>query len=189
MQKVLVYAGKVKGLRQALAGIKVYRGVRTPSGCTVLVETGSRTYTLPHLVLHSPTGYEWGYGGSGPADLALSILADATGNIAYAEAMHQKFKWDVIARLDRSGFVLSEQQVLEWVDKHPPTWPKTARASGVALGEPAGDEADKLAVRSTLCLRCGRALKNPDAQQRGYGRRCWQIVLAEAVAANGGSAG
>ena len=30
---------------------------------------------VPHLVVHhSPTGYEWGYGGSGPADLALNIL-------------------------------------------------------------------------------------------------------------------
>src|SRR5687767_7716662 len=24
---------------------------------------------------HSPTGFEWGYGGSGPADLALNIAA------------------------------------------------------------------------------------------------------------------
>ena len=27
---------------------------------------------------HSPTGFEWGYGGSGPAQLALSILQEAT---------------------------------------------------------------------------------------------------------------
>jgi len=26
------------------------------------------------IVCHSPTGFEWGYGGSGPADLALNIL-------------------------------------------------------------------------------------------------------------------
>ena len=29
---------------------------------------------LPHSVRHSPTGFEMGYGGSGPADLAYSIL-------------------------------------------------------------------------------------------------------------------
>lgn len=34
---------------------------------------------LPHCVWHSPTGFETGYGGSGPADLALSILADFFG--------------------------------------------------------------------------------------------------------------
>lgn len=34
---------------------------------------------LKHLVLHSPTGFGHGYGGSGPADLALSVLADYFG--------------------------------------------------------------------------------------------------------------
>jgi hypothetical protein len=29
---------------------------------------------VPHLVHHSPTGMEFGYAGSGPADLALSLL-------------------------------------------------------------------------------------------------------------------
>jgi len=41
-------------------------------------ENGGRlhAYNLRHCVYHSPTGFETGYGGSGPADLALSILAD-----------------------------------------------------------------------------------------------------------------
>ena len=30
---------------------------------------------LTHYPSHSPTGFEWGYQGSGPADLAFSILA------------------------------------------------------------------------------------------------------------------
>jgi hypothetical protein len=34
---------------------------------------------LPHLVKHSPDGFSWGYGGSGPADLARSLLADHLG--------------------------------------------------------------------------------------------------------------
>jgi hypothetical protein len=29
---------------------------------------------VPHIVHHSPTGMEFGYAGSGPADLALSLL-------------------------------------------------------------------------------------------------------------------
>jgi hypothetical protein len=29
---------------------------------------------VPHIRYHSPSGYECGYGGSGPADLALSVL-------------------------------------------------------------------------------------------------------------------
>lgn len=38
-------------------------------------------YTLPHLMFHS-SGLEWGYSGSGPSDLALSILADYFGESA-----------------------------------------------------------------------------------------------------------
>jgi len=38
------------------------------------VQTGIWT-NVPHLCIdHSPTGYEWGYEGSGPADLALNIV-------------------------------------------------------------------------------------------------------------------
>jgi len=31
---------------------------------------------LEHRVIHSPTGFAWGYGGSGPADLAYNLLRD-----------------------------------------------------------------------------------------------------------------
>lgn len=37
---------------------------------------------LHHWVKHSPDGFAWGYGGSGPADLARSLLADALGGRA-----------------------------------------------------------------------------------------------------------
>ena len=44
---------------------------------------------------HSPDGFNWGYGGSGPAQLALAITLELTGK---AEG-YQQFKWDVIAGL------------------------------------------------------------------------------------------
>jgi hypothetical protein len=50
-----------------------------------------------HQVRHSPDGYETGYGGSGPADLALSILADFYGDVEAAWRGHQSFKWRFIA--------------------------------------------------------------------------------------------
>lgn len=46
---------------------------------------------------HSPTGFEWGYGGSGPAQLALAILADHLGDDAKALRFYQRFKARVIA--------------------------------------------------------------------------------------------
>jgi len=44
---------------------------------------------------HSPDGFNWGYGGSGPAQLALAITLELTGK---AEG-YQHFKWNVIATL------------------------------------------------------------------------------------------
>ncbi len=44
---------------------------------------------LKHVVVHSPTGFEWGYYGSGPADAALSILADYFGEQPSRKELHQ----------------------------------------------------------------------------------------------------
>ena len=50
----------------------------------VTVETpdGQLLGQLGHLVMHSPTGMNWGYGGSGPSDLARSLLVAALGDEA-----------------------------------------------------------------------------------------------------------
>lgn len=66
---------------------------------------------------HSPDGFMWGYGGSGPAQLALAILLEFT-NQKTAQALYQQFKWDVIARLPRADFTLPVKTVIDWVEKH-----------------------------------------------------------------------
>jgi hypothetical protein len=84
---------------------KTYRGVRLNDGrCEVRVEEPTTTspsanrrnwHNLPlHLEVfnHSPAGFEWGYGGSGPAQLALALLMDATGNKGLALRHYQDFK-------------------------------------------------------------------------------------------------
>jgi hypothetical protein len=64
---------------------------------------------------HSPTGFCWGYGGSGPAALAHSILAACVGE-ALADEYYQDFKWSVIAGLEQGKpWQMSVQQVLDWV--------------------------------------------------------------------------
>jgi len=46
---------------------------------------------------HSPDGFECGYGGSGPAQLALAILIEAGLSNERACHLHQAFKWEFIA--------------------------------------------------------------------------------------------
>lgn len=64
----------------------VYRGHGPRAGgglVTLEGRDGSPLGVLRHVVRHSPTGLSWGYGGSGPADLARSLLLDALGDAAH----------------------------------------------------------------------------------------------------------
>lgn len=69
-------------------GYRKHQGNGTVACVDVLVEPDGdefsprRRYALTHHVRHSPTGFEWGYGGSGPADTARCILLDALGDRA-----------------------------------------------------------------------------------------------------------
>ena len=68
------------------------------------------------LANHSPTGFEWGYAGSGPAQLALAILADLLGDDSEARRLYQPFKFERIARLPRDpDWRISEAEVREWI--------------------------------------------------------------------------
>lgn len=96
--------------------MRQYRGIQTEHGYAVLVEDGAESCGLdPNFSLrsHSPSGFAWGYAGSGPAQLALAICADALGDDDRALAAYQTFKFRVIAYLPAGGWVLSEREVLE----------------------------------------------------------------------------
>lgn len=69
------------------AGEVYYRGhgsAKLGSGARLVTveQDGQVLGLLRHVVRHSPTGMTWGYGGSGPADLARSLLIDALGDQA-----------------------------------------------------------------------------------------------------------
>lgn len=94
---------------------------RTPAGVTVNVP---RQY-----VVHSPTGFEFGYGGSGPADLALNILG-AFLPAPEAWRLHQDFKWQFIASTPRNvtQFTIAAAVIRDWVaDKWSEQFLKEAR--------------------------------------------------------------
>ena len=90
--------------------MKQYAGRR--QGYAAIVTVDGRPLN-PRLDLwnHSPTGFEWGYGGSGPAQLALAILADHLGNDEQAFNFHHRFKWTVTAELPRRSWTLTSQEI------------------------------------------------------------------------------
>ena len=79
-------------------------------------------------VNHSPTGLEWGYGGSGPAQLAWCLLREVGLTKPQTQSLYQLFKAEVIATFSHTaGFDLTREQILEWVKKQPAPKPtKTA---------------------------------------------------------------
>lgn len=80
---------------------KVYEGIVSRNGCSVLVN-GKPLPLERSLKIrnHSPSGFGWGYLGSGPAQLALAILLDYYDNAGKAERLYQPFKRCVVAAWD-----------------------------------------------------------------------------------------
>jgi hypothetical protein len=64
---------------------------------------------------HSPTGFAWNYGGSGPAQLALALLADVTGDDDVAQNLYQAFKWAKIGRLGKGPWEMAEEEIRAWI--------------------------------------------------------------------------
>jgi Family of unknown function (DUF6166) len=95
--------------------MKTYRGCREGQAVAVTVN-GRSLETRLDLLSHSPTGFEWAYGGSGPAQLALALLADHLRNDEEAVLLHQEFKAVVVARLPYRGWELTSKELDTWLE-------------------------------------------------------------------------
>jgi hypothetical protein len=101
----------------ATAEQTVYRGRRDPTApvgeeVEVTVDGEPLDYRYD-LLSASPSGFEWGYGGSGPAQLAIAILAHAYDD-AVAGDLYQRFKDEVVSHLPEEGWILTETDLDEW---------------------------------------------------------------------------
>ena len=123
-----------------LRGGKAYRGYRAGDDqlgeCRIVVVSSDQgrgnliSSPLHHVVKHSPSGFEWGYAGSGPADTSLSILADYFGerptkdDVYYGRgkavhpSLYQQFKRDFIAPAAKEGFTITSDQIKDWLAKN-----------------------------------------------------------------------
>lgn len=76
---------------------------------------GAPMTNIPHKVLmHSPTGYEWGFNGKGPADLALNILLQFT-RADIAIIWHQQFKKDFLEKAPKEGMKIEGKRIKQWI--------------------------------------------------------------------------
>jgi hypothetical protein len=99
---------------------KLYRGdPKDDSLQNVRVYDNGSFYPLTlrlDLQNHSPTGFAWGYGGSGPHQLALALLSDATGDDRLAINYYRHYVVDVISTLDMDQpFEVSQVSILAWL--------------------------------------------------------------------------
>jgi hypothetical protein len=106
-----------------MIGAKIYICKRNDDGTlTVYVKhKGKGIHKLDFrfdLQNHSPTGFECGYAGSGPAQLALAICADVLGDDAKALAIHQQFKFKIIEMLPRDAeWCLEGSEALKTIEE------------------------------------------------------------------------
>ena len=91
---------------QANADCVEYVGMRV-EGTPVVLNLTAHERLSPNrslgLVRHSPAGFDWGYVGSGPAQLACALLLDYTDNETVAQQHYIQFRNDVVSQLVCDG--------------------------------------------------------------------------------------
>ena len=67
------------------------------------------------VVDHSPTGFSWGYSGSGPAQLAFALIYHVTDeDLERTNNLYQVFKRDVVSELDDT-WTLTQADIVKWI--------------------------------------------------------------------------
>lgn len=91
---------------------------------------------LTHRVIHSPTGMSWGYKGSGPSDLAASIMANYLGlrGSDPSSTLYHDFAHDFVSQFNQDGWWSITSDVIEewikgWRQRNPNT-PTSVKRNG-----------------------------------------------------------
>ena len=93
--------------------MKIYNGYSDRT--VIITHPNGNKEPLKHICVHSPDGFNWGYAGSGPADLALSLLTDIIGKDD-AEKLYQSFKNDIITKLKMGNpWTTTEDEIIKWI--------------------------------------------------------------------------
>jgi hypothetical protein len=102
----------------ATAEQTVYRGRRDPAApvgeeYTVTVNGDECLPKRYDLLSASPSGFSWSFGGSGPSQLSIALLAHAFDD-EFACEHHQQFKREVVANLPEDRWTLRTSELDAW---------------------------------------------------------------------------
>jgi len=108
---------------------RTFKGMATQPRKTLIVEwsegtsdkTQQKTLSLQEslkIANHSPTGFNWGYAGSGPAQTAIAILWEVTQDTEITTRHYQEFKTMFIATLPSQdvNWFIYESVILRWLE-------------------------------------------------------------------------
>lgn len=98
--------------------MSVYTGSRTSNGIghQVVRRNGTVLPSEPSKGIrnHSPDGFQWGYSGSGSAQLALALLYDVTGDKRLSLKHHQNFKRAFVAKWS-DNWSITAKEIANWL--------------------------------------------------------------------------
>lgn len=122
--------------------IRGYRTAGRAGGClvTVVDEAGDERVLPPAQITagefrHSPDGFQWGYLGSGPAELARAILVCVVGRTddrVRHPRCYQAFKAEVVGRIRKDEFELDFKEIREWFARWTREHPDAVEAGWLA---------------------------------------------------------
>ena len=134
-------------------------------------DNGNAVVNVPReIIVHSPTGYDWGYQGSGPADLALNIVARFVGrSAAEKNGLYQEFKRKFIAIMPEEGGVISKDEIEAWFMEQHVTVPSEQGILPFFQVCDHGDGEDGKCSVAAVIYDNGRAVyENPDMLNLTY---------------------
>lgn len=108
---------------------KYYMVERLPAGevRAYVIDRPQTLKPLKHIRKHALTFLDFGHAGSGPADLALSILCDWFGEDPRpidlnrgkfkAQALYQDFKWQFITPIKGEKFIIMGAEIADFIHR------------------------------------------------------------------------
>ena len=94
-----------------------YKGIRSAEGTVVTVD--GEPLDPRHDLRNLSLGFEWGYVGSGPYQLALALLAHHRG-AAEALRSHKDFAEAVVSELGEDEWILSAEDIDRGIENMTP---------------------------------------------------------------------